>query len=59
LFEAGHGTAPNRFYARGVPVTPSPDPTSFDKKKCTLLIVEIRLCKDLDCDIKLEKKKEK
>jgi hypothetical protein len=37
LFQAGHGTAPDLVYARGVPNSPSPDPTSFDKKQCTLV----------------------
>ncbi len=32
LFEAGHGTAPDLVYARGVPDTPFLDPTAFDKK---------------------------
>ncbi len=59
LFEAGHGTAPNLIYARGVPDTPSPDPTFFDRKQCTLIIVEIDFCKDLGCDIKFDKKTEK
>ncbi len=59
LFEAGHGTTPYLIYARGVPNTPFPDPTSIDKKKCTLIIVEIGFCRDLGCDIKFEKKNEK
>jgi len=46
-------------YASGVPDTPSPSPTSFEKKKYTLIIVEIGFCRDLGCDIKLEKKNEK
>jgi len=56
LFEAGHGTTPFLIYARGVPDTPSPGPTSFDKKQCTLIIVEIGFCRDLGCDLNLEKK---
>jgi hypothetical protein len=32
LFEAGHGTTPDLIYARGVPNTSSPDPTTFDKR---------------------------
>jgi hypothetical protein len=59
LFEAGHGTAPILTYARGVPDTPSPDPTSFNKKQCTLILVEIGLCKDLGCDIQFDEKTEK
>ncbi len=56
LFEAGHGTALDLVYARGVPDTPSPDPTAFDKKQCTLIIVEIGLCKDIGCEDKIEEK---
>ena len=59
MLEAGHGTAPDLIYARGVIDTPSPDPTSFDKKQCTLILVEISLCKDLGCDTKFDKKTEK
>ena len=56
LFDAGHGTTPDLVYARGVPNTPSPDATNFDRKHCTLIIVEIGLCGDLGCDIKFDKK---
>ena len=59
MFQAGHGTAPDLMYARGAPNSPSPDPTSFDKKRCNLIIVEFCLCTDLDCDIKIEKNTEK
>jgi hypothetical protein len=59
LFEAGHGTSPDLIYARGFPDAPSPDSTSFDKKQCTLIIVEIGFFKDLGCDVKFYKKTEK
>ncbi len=59
VFEAGHGTAPDLIYARGVSDAPSPDPTSFDKKQCILIIVEIGFCRDVDCDSKIEKNNEK
>jgi hypothetical protein len=59
LFEAGHGTAPDLIYARWVPYTPSPDPISFNRKQCTLILVEIGFCRDLGCDIKFDKKTEK
>jgi len=59
MFEARHGAAPDLIYARGVPDTPTPDTTSFDKKQCTLIIVEIGLCRDLGCDVKFDKKTEK
>ncbi len=59
LFAAGHGTAPDLIYARGVPDSPSPDPTSFDRKQCTLIIIEIGFCRDLGCVEKLEEKTSK
>jgi hypothetical protein len=60
LFEAGHGTSPDLIYARGVPDTPFPDPTSsFDKRQCILIIIEIGFCGDLGCDIKFDEKTEK
>ncbi len=59
LFDAGHGSAPYLIYARGVPDIPSPDPSSFDKKKYTLIIIEIGFRRALGCDIKFEKKTEK
>ena len=59
LFEAGHGTSPDLIYARGVPNTPSLDPTSFDIRQCTLIIVDIGFCRELGCDIKFDNKTEK
>ena len=41
LFTAGHETAPNLIYAREVPDTPAPDPSTFDRKKCNLILIEI------------------
>jgi hypothetical protein len=59
LFKAGHGTVPDLIYARGVPNTPSPDPTTFDRRQCTLILVEIGFYRDLGCDIKFDEKTEK
>ena len=59
FFDVGHGTTPDLIYARGVPNTPSPDPTSFDKQHCTLIIVEFGFRRDLGCDVKFDKKTEK
>ena len=59
LFDARHGTATDLIYARGVPNSPSLDPTFFDRKQCTLILVEIRFCRDLGCDVKFDKKTEK
>ena len=33
LYKAGHGTAPDLIYARGIPNTPSRDLCAFDRKK--------------------------
>ena len=43
----------------GVPDSPSPNYTPFEKKLCTLIIVEIGLCRDLGCGIEIEKNTEK
>jgi hypothetical protein len=56
LHAAGYGTGPDLIYARGVPDSPSPDPTSFSKKLCTLIIIEIGFCRDLGCEEKRETK---
>ncbi len=47
---------PDLIYARGVPDSPSPDPTTFNKRLCTLIIIGVRFCRDLGCDTKLEAK---
>ena len=59
LFEAEHGTAPDLIYARGVPDPPTSDPTSFDRKHCTLVIIDIGLCRDFGCVEKLVEKTSK
>jgi hypothetical protein len=59
LFEAGHGTTLDLIYARGVPDSPSPDSTSFGKKQCTLIIIEIGFYRDFGCIEKLEEKTSK
>ena len=46
LFKNGHGTAPDLIYAKKVPDTPAPDPTTFDRKKCNLILIEDGLCRD-------------
>jgi len=42
-----------------VPVDPSPDPASFDRKDCALIFFEIGFCRDLGCQGKLTNKIEK
>ena len=59
LYSAGHGTVPSLIYARGVPDSPQPDPSSFNKKFCTLIVIEIGFCRDLGCNTKLEAKTKK
>ena len=59
LMAAGARATPDIIYARGVPVDPSPDPTSFDRKDCALILFEIGICRDLGCQDKLTKKIEK
>ncbi len=59
LFQTGHYTAPDLIYARGVPASLSTDPILFDKTQCTVILIEIGLCRDFGCDIKIEKKIEK
>ena len=56
LYSAGNGTAPDLIYARGVPDSPHPDQASFNKKTCTLIIIQIGFFTDLGCDTKLDAK---
>ena len=51
--------APDIIYARGVPVDPTPDPHSFDRKDCSLILFEIGFYRDIGCQDKLKKKTEK
>ena len=53
------GIVPDLIYARGLPNVPNPDPKTFDKSKCSLLIVEVGFCRDLGCEEKREKKRTK
>ena len=59
LFEGGHGEAPDLIYARGVPDTPDPGLATFDKKLCTLGLLEIGFSRYLECDKKHTEKTEK
>ncbi len=52
----GQGNAPDIIYTRGVPDTPNPDPSTFDRKICNLILMEIGLCGDLCCITRLEEK---
>jgi len=59
MMAAGAGAAPDIIYARGLSVDPSPDPTSFDRNDCALILFKIGFCRDLGCQDKLTKKIEK
>ncbi len=59
LYASGHETTPDLIYARGVLDSPSPDPTTFNTRLCTLIIVEVGFCRDLGCEDKLEAKTNK
>ena len=50
LFETNHGTTPDLICGRGVPGTPDPSLTNFDKTSCTLILVKIEFSRDLGCD---------
>ena len=56
LFAAGHGTAPDLIYARGVPDTPDPDPRTFDRKNCNLILNEVFFCRDFGCHERCQEK---
>ena len=56
LRRQGLGVTPDLIYARGVPNTPNPDPSSFDKATCSLLLIEVGFGSDLNLKAKIEKK---
>ncbi len=39
--------APVLIYVRGVQDTTAPDPSTFDRKKCNFILIEIGLCRNL------------
>ena len=55
-FPGGTRHRPDLIYAKGVPDTPSPDPKTFDRKKCNLIIIEIGFCQDFGCQKRLQEK---
>jgi hypothetical protein len=59
LFEGGHGTAADLIYAKGVPETPDQGQIIFDKKLCTLVLIEDGFSRDFGCDKKHAVKTEK
>jgi hypothetical protein len=59
LRQRGLGVTPDLIYARGVPNAANPDPSSFDKASCTLLLVEVGFGSDLNLKAKSEEKTQK
>jgi hypothetical protein len=59
LRQRGLGVTPDLIYARGVPNVANPDPSSFDKASCTLLLIEVGFGSDLNLKTKLEEKTQK
>ncbi len=59
LMAAGVGATPDIIYARGVPADPSPHIDSFNRKDCSLILLEIGLCRGLGCHKKLNEITEK
>ena len=56
LRHQGLGVTPDLIYARGVPNVPNPNPSSFNKAECTLLLIEVGFGSDLNLKAKLEEK---
>jgi hypothetical protein len=59
LFQGGHGTSTVFIYAIAVLDKPDPNTTNFDKKLCTLILIEIEFSADLGCNKKHAEKTEK
>jgi hypothetical protein len=55
-YRKGHGTAPDLIYARGVPDTPSPDPSTFERQKRNLILIEVGFCRDFGCHDTIQEK---
>ncbi len=51
--------APDLLYARGVPNSPTPDPSSFDKSTCSLLLIEIGFSSNLNLRSKIDENPQK
>ena len=56
LRDSGHGVSPDLIYARGVPNSPQLHSTTFDKKQCSLLLIEVGFGADLNLKRKIEEK---
>ena len=58
LRQRGLGVTPDLIYARGAPNVPNPDPSSFDKPACSLLLIEVGFGSDRNLKAKQEEKYE-
>ena len=47
---------PDLLYARRVPDTPLPDPSTTDRKNCNLSIIEFGFCQEFGCHKRLQEK---
>jgi hypothetical protein len=56
LYATVYGTAPDLIYTRGVPDTPSPGPSTFDRNKCNHILIEIGFYMDFGCHTGLQEK---
>jgi hypothetical protein len=56
---AGARAAPDIVYARGVPADFNPDINAFNRKDCSLILIEVGFCKDLGCYEKYDAKTDK
>jgi hypothetical protein len=50
---------PDVVYARGVPADPSPDIDAFNRKGCSLILIEVGFCRDLGYHLKYTEKTDK
>ncbi len=49
LMSIGAEAANDIVYAQGVPADPNPDINAFNRKDCSLILIEVGLCRDLGC----------
>ena len=47
---------PRPHLRQAVPDTAAPDPTTFGRKKCNLVLIEVGFCRDFGCHSKLQDK---
>ncbi len=47
---------PRPHLREGIPDTPAPDLTTFDRKRCSLILIEVGFSRDFGCHTKLREK---